>query len=263
MSCWCGEQQLYSEIQPTKKMVDQCPIEPSYSSQNLDFFYINKGGCIFGCCKLLGAEILCSCRRPHRSGHSVPRNFQQDKWYSLFCHLSSLCKQKCYTFKNQNLKNGLSHIFRQAIDNSLNSQQKHYNIKVKETDPIQSQTCSLLQFSPNYHPTTPVPILIPHKVLGLPQPVEMDQRPDKKSRQGFTGATVQQGRVRARNRLLCSLPKQGVGLTWFLVQGEARGVSRGPAGDVTQVFCPPLWWFCVPLFGGMCSTLLLLPDLQK
>ena len=39
---------------------------------------------VIGCCKLLGVRILCSCSGPHRSGHDVPVNLQQDKCYSLF-----------------------------------------------------------------------------------------------------------------------------------------------------------------------------------
>ena len=46
------------------------------------------------CCKLPGAGILCSCRCPSRSGHSVPINLQQDKCYSLFCNFLSLYEWK-------------------------------------------------------------------------------------------------------------------------------------------------------------------------
>ena len=77
-----------------------------------------------GCCKLLGVGILCSYRCPHRSGHDVPVNLQQDKCYSLFCNFLSLCEwKKCYTFKDQSLENGLSCLF-QAVGNVLNLQQK-------------------------------------------------------------------------------------------------------------------------------------------
>ena len=43
-----------------------------------------------GCCRLLGAGILCSCSCPGRSGHNVPVDLQQDKCYSLFCNFLSL-----------------------------------------------------------------------------------------------------------------------------------------------------------------------------
>ena len=39
-----------------------------------------------GCCKLLGAGILCSYSCPCRSGHSVPVNLQEDNFYFLFCN---------------------------------------------------------------------------------------------------------------------------------------------------------------------------------
>lgn len=57
-------------------MVDSCPKEPSYLSQNSGFFYIKEGRGVAGCCKLLGAGILCSCSCPcpSRSGHNVHIN---------------------------------------------------------------------------------------------------------------------------------------------------------------------------------------------
>ena len=53
--------------------------------------------------------------------------------------------EKCYTLKGQSLQNGLSCMF-QAIGNILNSKQKQQNtkVRVKETDPVWSQTCSFL-----------------------------------------------------------------------------------------------------------------------
>ena len=57
---WGKKQQLYLESQQTEKMVDQCPKEPSSPSQNSTFFYTKRGGGIVGCCKFLGARILCS-----------------------------------------------------------------------------------------------------------------------------------------------------------------------------------------------------------
>ena len=53
-------------------------------------FYTKRGGGVVGCCKLLGVRILCSYICPHRSGHNVPVNLQQDKCYSLFCNFLSL-----------------------------------------------------------------------------------------------------------------------------------------------------------------------------
>ena len=51
------------------------------------------------CCKHLGVGILCTCSCPERSGNNVSVNFQEDKCYSLFCNISSLCKWEnilCY-----------------------------------------------------------------------------------------------------------------------------------------------------------------------
>ena len=73
-----------------------------------------------GCCKLLGARILCSCSCSHWSGHNVPVNFQQDKCHSVFLLqiFMSIWMAMCYTFKSQSLENGLLGIF-QAIGNFL------------------------------------------------------------------------------------------------------------------------------------------------
>ena len=43
-----------------------------------------------GCCKLLGAGILCSCSCLCRSGHNGPINLQQDYCYFQFCNFLSL-----------------------------------------------------------------------------------------------------------------------------------------------------------------------------
>ena len=56
--------------------------------------------------------ILYSCNCPHRSGHTIPINPQQDKCYSLFCNfLIAILMGKCYTLKGQSLENGLFYIF--------------------------------------------------------------------------------------------------------------------------------------------------------
>ena len=62
---------------------------------------------VVGCCRLLGVGILCSCSCPHRSGHDIPINFQQDKYYSLFCSFLSLYK---WMLQGQSPENGLSYI---------------------------------------------------------------------------------------------------------------------------------------------------------
>ena len=49
-------------------------------------------------------------------------------------------------------------------------------------------------------------------------------------------------------------------LSWFLIQGEGRGVSRGLAGGWLRCLAPPL---VLSSARGIHSTLLLLPALQK
>ena len=53
----------------TEKMVDLCLKDPSYLSQNSNFFCTKRGGSVVGCCKLLGGGIFCSCNCPGWSGH--------------------------------------------------------------------------------------------------------------------------------------------------------------------------------------------------
>ena len=47
-----------------------------------------------GCCKLLGAGILCSCCCLPKSSHDVSVNLQQNKCYFLFCNFLSLYEWK-------------------------------------------------------------------------------------------------------------------------------------------------------------------------
>ena len=61
--------------------------------------------------------------------------------------------------------------------------------------------------------------LIPTRVLGLSQSIEIDQRPDKKFRQGSVGPLLQQEGARTNNSFPC------------LGAGEGRGVSRGGARE--------------------------------
>ena len=82
------------------------------------FFNAKIGGGVVSCCRLLGVGILCSCSCPHKSGHTVPVNLWQDKYYFLFCNLS-LYEWKCHIFEDQSLENGLSCIF-QAVYNISN-----------------------------------------------------------------------------------------------------------------------------------------------
>ena len=76
---------------------------------------VREGQGEVGCCRLLGAGILCSCSCSPRSGCDVPVNLQQDKCYSLFCNFLSLYE---WTLEGQSPENRLSCIF-QAVGNIL------------------------------------------------------------------------------------------------------------------------------------------------
>ena len=67
----------------------------------------------------------------------------------------------------------------------------------------------------------------PASVLAPPQPIEIDQRPDKKFRQDHLGPLLQQEGRRTGSRFP-DLPSE-VGVSWFLTRGEGRAVSRGQA----------------------------------
>ena len=138
-------------------MADQCPKEPSYRSQNSGFFYTKGGrgggGVVADNCKLLGVGILCSCSCPHRSGHDVPVNLQQDKRYSLFCNFLSLYEWKCIIpLKVRALRMGCYVYFRlqaaffykRCRASMTKHRQQNTKVKVKETDLIWSQICSSL-----------------------------------------------------------------------------------------------------------------------
>ena len=59
---------------------------------------------------------------------------------------------------------------------------------------------------------------------------------------GSLGLVLQQVGVRTDNRL-CLFPEKGV--SWSLKWGKGRSRSRGLAGGVTWVVCPPPCWCCV------------------
>ena len=67
--------------------------------------------------------------------------------------------------------------------------------------------------------------------MGLPQSIEIDQRPDKKFRQGFSGASTAalEGENNQQVPLLTHSPR---GDNLFLIWGEDRTMSRGQAGGI-------------------------------
>ena len=50
-----------------------------------------------GCCKLLGAGMLCSYTCPCRSGYNILINLQQENFYFLFFNFLSLYEWKTIT----------------------------------------------------------------------------------------------------------------------------------------------------------------------
>ena len=94
MRHWGNEQQLYSESQLTKKVVDYCPKEPSSPSQDLGFLNTKRRKGVLGWYRLLGSGILCSCSCPCRFGHNTPNKLKRDTCYCLFCNFLSLNEQK-------------------------------------------------------------------------------------------------------------------------------------------------------------------------
>ena len=70
-----------------------------------------------------------------------------------------------------------------------------------------------------------------------PQSIKIDQRPDKKFRQGFMGTPAAQRGWKQVTGFVCSLPDEG---EQFLLQGESRGGSKDRAGGVTEVVWPSL-----------------------
>lgn len=64
------------------------------------------------------------------------------------------------------------------------------------------------------------PLLVSARVLGLPQLIEIDKRPDEKLRQGFTGAPTAAGGAKTSNRSPCSFLERGCA-------GSLHGVRVG------------------------------------
>ena len=89
--------------------------------------------------------------------------------------------------------------------------------------------CSLVFPFPLDYPN----IFVAEQVLGLPQSIEMDQRPDKKFRQGFIGAAAEVARSESKKQVpllthsLSGGGKKEVGGSLFVTWGEGRNVSTG------------------------------------
>ena len=83
---------------PCKKTGGLCPPNPKLSEGfQLSILKARWGRGVVSGCKLPGAGIPCSCRRPRRSGHDVPVNLQQHTCDSLFYNFLSLYERKGVT----------------------------------------------------------------------------------------------------------------------------------------------------------------------
>ena len=87
----------------------------------------------------------------------------------------------------------------------------------------------------------------PSSILAPPRPIEIDQRPDKRFRQGLLGALLQQEGRRTSNRFPHSLSGVGVSRSRFLTRVRA-GAGPGVGLQGVQVVCPPLT-------GALCRAL--------
>ena len=83
--------------------------------------------------------------------------------------------------------------------------------------------------APSYGAEPKIDLLLT-RVLGLPQSIETDQRPDMKSRQGFWGAPA--AAEGSENKLQVPLLAPRWGVSWFLTWAESRDGSRGQVGGV-------------------------------
>ena len=102
---------------PSKEMGDLSPRKTLNSLNDFSKTFLKARWArgMVSCYQLLGMEVLCSSSCPHRSGHNVPVNLQQNKCYSLFCNFLSLYE---WTLKGQSPEKVLSCIF-QAMGNIL------------------------------------------------------------------------------------------------------------------------------------------------
>ena len=129
--------------------------------------------------------------------------------------------------------------------------------------------CSQPSSSQLYRQSDPVPLL-PARVFGLLNQQKLIRGQTRNSGKALLGPLLQQGGSGNKQQvplLVRSPGGQGV-VSLFLIWGEGRGVARGPARGVAQVFCPPLRWWCVqgacvqyPAFAP--DALLLFQALQK
>ena len=80
-------------------------------------------------------------------------------------------------------------------------------------------------------------VLLPTRVFGPPSSIEIDQRPDKKFRQGFIGVPATAGMGGGENKQQVSLLASPLPLlrgqqTCFLYGVKGKGMSMGQVGGV-------------------------------
>ena len=103
-----------------------------------------------------------------------------------------------------------------------------------------------------------LPVLLPTRVLGLNQSIGIDQRPDRKFRLGFIGASATVQGSENKQQVPCLLPAVSWACSTYGVTGRGGSRSRsgwrgGPGGLPTPLV--------VLSAEGMCSALLFLPTL--
>ena len=55
-------------------------------------------------------------------------------------------------------------------------------------------------------------------------------------------------------------PRGGGAVSWLIIWGERRLWSKGWAGGVTKVVCPPPWWCCVGFWSFCILLFIICPD---
>ena len=89
-------------------------------------------------------------------------------------------------------------------------------------------------------------LVFPTRVFGLPQSIEIDQRPDKRFSQGFIGASTATEGSKNKEQFPLLICSPGWGRAGSLHKVR---VWAGPGAGLEG--CPPLWWWWTP---GACTA---------
>ena len=118
--------------------------------------------------------------------------------------------------------------------------------------------CSSDPVGPQLPIGSALPVVLPTRVLGLNQSIGIDQRPDRKFRLGFIGASATAEGSENKQQVPCLLPAVSWACSTYGVRGRGGSRSRsgwrgGPGGLPTPLV--------ILSAGGICSALLFLPTL--